>query len=357
MSLGPPFDESGERLQYGVGAAATLALVAAVAISLLASDRTLGDTFPLSVRVKNPGNIHTGAHVVMAGQQIGEVVAIRGTGWSSSGGPRAPAGEPGVEFELRVLRSWQRYVYRNSTIFSSTPNVLTEAYLEIGPPRGAAPDRPVEPGEVLRGVDPPDVDRLLDNVNGSLTTILAVSRELSPAWADFLDAFGHLTATARGLSQPVSPGQIILQGGRALEASRHLRDALAQADALPRTRRLAAELSRSFDDLRPQLRALSGQMDHLDEQLKGVTTAFGPAQREQLSRGVALFREVIRNAEQIDADLRWLADGVREGRGTIGGMVNDLQVYDEFKELRRILLNRTWRVLIKRPDPGQRRVR
>lgn len=372
MSLGPPFDQSGERWQLASGAAAVIGLVIAVAIALLASDRTLGDTFPLRILTRNPGALRTGARVILAGQQIGEVVAIRGTGWLSPPSPPSSAGgaggaaqaapawpdRPTVEIEVRVLRSHQRYIYRNATFFSHTPNVLTESHLEIGPPgNGASPERPVEPGETVRGVDPPDIDRLLQKVHASLVSILAVSHDLEPQWQEFRAAVDGLLRTARDASGQAEVGRILAQGDRALQAARHLRATFGQTDALPRGAHLIGEISRGLSELRPQLQIISAQAERLDGQLKGLTTTFGEKERRQLAQGVALFRAVIKDAEQMDKDLRWLLRWFNEGRGTLGGFAQDIQIYDEFKETGRLLKRETWKVLIKRKDPGQRHLR
>jgi ABC-type transporter Mla subunit MlaD len=371
VSLGPPFDQSGERWQLASGAAAVVGLVIAVAIALLASDRTLGDTFPLRILVRNPGALRTGARVMLAGQQIGEVVAIRGTGWLSpppspppgAAAPAAPAwpawpDRPTVEIEVRLLRSHQRYIYRNATFFGHTPNVLTESHLEIGPPAGgASPERPVEPGETVRGVDPPDIDRLLQKVHASLVSVLAVSRDLEPQWQEFRAAVDGLVRTARDTSGPAEFGRILAQADRALQAARHLRATFGQTDALPRSARLISELSRGLGELRPQLQLIAAQAERLDGQLAGLTTTFGEKERKQLSQGVALFRAVLKDAEKMDEDLRWLLRWFNEGRGTLGGFAHDIQIFDELKETGRQLKRETWKVLIKRKDPGQRHLR
>jgi hypothetical protein len=60
---------------------------------------------------------------------------------------------------------------------------------------------------------------------------------------------------------------------------------------------------------------------------------------------------------QSQLDVKALIDGFQAGRGTLGGFNRDIQIFDELKEIHRILKRQTWRVLIKRPNPGQRNVR
>lgn len=356
MSLGPPFDHSGERTQYGVGAGTVIVVLAAVAIALLASDRSLGESITLRVRMRSPGALRTGAHVRMAGRQVGEIVAIRGVGWTAHKEPEG--GRPGAELEVRLLRSAQRHVRRNSTLFAHSENVLTEPTLEIAPPlRGAEPDRAVEEGETVRGADPPDMNRFLEELHRSLTAVLAVAKDLEPDWDAFRAASSHLLSTLDEVAEPGVVARLVVQGERALGAARHLDQAMKGSAAPERVGRLAGELGRALDAMGPDLKLIGGKLGALDEQLQGLTTAFGPKQRRQLEDAVSQFRKAIAAAERLGADLRWMARSVEEGRGTLGGFQQDLQIFDELKETHRIIKQEAWRLLLKRKDAGQRDVR
>ncbi|MCS6915621.1 MAG: MlaD family protein [Myxococcota bacterium] len=353
MSLGPPFDSSGMRVQLGAGATTVVITVAAVGIALLASDRSLGESLVVRVQMRTPGALRTGAPVRMAGMHVGEVVAIRGVGW-----PRAGKGlvkEAGVEVELRLLRAYQRFIYRNSTFFAHSDNVLTDAIIEIGPPRhGAAPDRPIEDGETVRGEDPPDMGHFLLKVHHSLTTLLEGARDLSPDWELFRESMTRLQATLDEVIEPPAVARVALRGGRALSAAGHLLEALQQAEAPARIRHLAVETGRALDEIGPQVQHIGRQLGRLEEQLRDVTTAFGPQQRRQLEEAVARFRRAMAAAEQLSADVRWLQTQLERGRGTVGGFRQDLQIFDELKEIHRILKHEGWRLLFKQTDPSQR---
>ena len=111
MSLGPPFDPSGERLRLILGAATAVTLLVVIGVALLAADRSLGESVTVHMLVQRPGALHTGAAVRVAGEQIGEVVAIRGYRPSrglkdaTSPGPSAePGAEPSVDIELRLRK-------------------------------------------------------------------------------------------------------------------------------------------------------------------------------------------------------------------------------------------------------------
>ncbi|HZS41620.1 MAG TPA: MlaD family protein, partial [Polyangia bacterium] len=131
MSLGPPFDSSGIGLQRSVGAVAVIVLGAAIAWVLLLSGRTFGPGVIVRVTMRSTGPLRVGDPVRLAGRRIGEV---RGAAISGAADRRA------VEFEVFLERGWARNVRVNSEFFVSTPSVLGEASLEIGPPLdGAGP--------------------------------------------------------------------------------------------------------------------------------------------------------------------------------------------------------------------------
>jgi hypothetical protein len=295
--------------------------------------------------------------VRLAGRQIGEIVAIRGSGLLSPGHARRPE-QPLVELEARILSSYRRWLYRNSSFFASTPNILTEAVLEVGPPaNGAAPQRPVEPGESVRGVDPPDIDRFLLKVHQSVTSIMAVSRDLEPDWKRFSTELSRLMDTVDGLAPPGTFSRILVQGRRAVELQNRVNRTLTEADALPRLARIHDELAAPLGRLGPELSRIAEQIGVLGERVAGVQETFGPAQRQRLEEGVARFRRVLQVFDQIGRDLLWLAIYVETGHGTVGGFRKDIQIFDELKETHRILKRESWKLIIKRKDRGQRNVR
>ena len=61
MSLGPPFDHSGEKTRLILGGVACVALMFLIGIALLLADRSLGSYVTVRLLVTQPGALHTGA--------------------------------------------------------------------------------------------------------------------------------------------------------------------------------------------------------------------------------------------------------------------------------------------------------
>lgn len=350
MSLGPPFDDSGERLQLSIGAAAGVVLVFVTAFALLAAERSLGESLNFHVQVARPGALHTGAQLRVAGEPIGEVVAIRGRA-ADFGRDEAP-----VDIEVRLQTKFRDRVFRNSTIVAVNPTLLTEALLEVGPPAGgAAPADPVRDGDKLRGVDPADIDQFMFKVYVSVEAVLHETRDLQPEWAEFQRSisaastqFGETMPADKLLRIGLHAASIRLHAG-------HLSDVLREADFQTAPDDVKA-LYRSSQPLVAELSRLATNLDLLQGRASALSSAIGPRQRE-IARAIAGLRSAIEVSGRVETDARALIKGVENGRGALGGFYRDIQIFDELKEMHRILKRRGWRILIKRPDAGQRNLR
>jgi ABC-type transporter Mla subunit MlaD len=354
VSLGPPFDDSGTRLQLGTGAAVGAVLLFVIMFGLLAAERPLGDSINFHVHVARAGALHTGAPLRVAGEQIGEVVAIRGRG--QRGGAAADATQQAVDIEVRLQKAYRDRVSQNSTIVTVNPTLLTEALLEVGPPlHGAAPLAPVQDGEHLRGVDPADIDAFMMKLYLSIESILREARDLRPEWQEFQASVGHLSGEL-GRTMPRNElVRLSLHAAAATLAASHLAGKLRSAgvDAAPADLR---ELLQTAQPLYAEVARASAQLQLLNDRASAIMDAVAP-RRAELSRALSDLQKAAELTGRAGKDARSLYDGFSAGRGTLGAFNADIQIFDELKEISRILKRRTWRVIIKRPDPGQRNLR
>ncbi len=344
MSLGPPFDDSGRPLRYVAGAALVVALLAAIAWVVTLSDRTVGSGVTVRVAMATTGALRVGAKVRLAGRVVGEVRGAVRTGGH-------------VELTVFVARAYAGELRRNSEVFVATPSVLGEAYLEIGPPPHQAPRaEPVRDGDLLVGVDPPEIDKLLVRSEESIRRALALLRENRPALDELLAAGDELLATLSGL--PADRGQlrrIADQATLAFAAGGALVSSLREADAVARTRRLAHELGAIADRAGPELSRLGARLDRALERVDALTRIFDDDRRERDARAIAAARRAVAAGERVAAAVRALVAMIDRGDGTIGGLLSDQELFDDLHETHRILKSQPWTFILKPTGPDKRR--
>jgi phospholipid/cholesterol/gamma-HCH transport system substrate-binding protein len=337
LSLGPPFDASGLGLQRGVGAVAVLALAGAVAWVLLLSGRSFGPGVIVSVEMRSTGPLRVGDSVRLAGRRIGEV---RGARMAGAADRRA------VEFEVFIERGWAKNVRANSEFFVSTPSVLGEAYLEIGPPLdGAQPGRPIADGDRVRGTDPPEIDRFLQYTEANVRVLLALLRETRPEADELLTAGDSLLTRLSGL--PADRGQLVRirdQAVEALDRGEALLATLRDAGAVPRTRKIVRELGEIADRAGPELRDLAAKAERSIARVEELGAMLGE-RRADLERGLAALRRTAEIGGRVAADVRELQRRVESGRGALGAFLLDRELFDDLHETHRILKSQPLRFL------------
>jgi ABC-type transporter Mla subunit MlaD len=343
MSLGPPFDHTGERLQQAVGAFVVIALGAAVAWVLLMSGRTVGRGLSIHVEIKTPGLLRPGGKVRLAGREIGEVRAMTGTK------------DRHVDLDVFILRDDAIHVRKNSQLFVNTPSVLGEAFLEVGPPL-SDPGPPVAEGDHLRAADPPEIDDLLAHSEANLRLILGLLRENRPEMEELLHAGDDLLATLSGL--PAEAGQLRRirdQFSAMLDSGTALIHVVRDAGGVDRVRTLARDLSAIADQTGPELRQLATRLDVALQRFDQLAAIFSPERRAQLEEALAGFRRAVAVGEKLLADVRALARYVADGRGAVGAFLADRELFDDLHETHRILKSQPWTLILKPTERPKRK--
>jgi ABC-type transporter Mla subunit MlaD len=344
LSLGPPFDDSGRSLRYVAGAALVVALAAAVGWVLLMSGREFGPGITVRVKMASTGALRVGDKLRLAGRDVGEV---RG----------AVRVDRHVELTVFVARAAAPSLRVNSELFVSTPSVLGEASLEIGPPpHGAAAGAPVADGALVTAVDPPEIDKFLVRSEESMRRALALLRENRPALDELLAAADQLLATLSGL--PADAGQlhrIADQASAAFAAGSALVSSLREAGGIERMQRAAHELGAIADRAGPELRALGERVDRAMTRIDAVADLFDEPHRQRLRGALAAARRAVATGERIAADVRALVAGVERGDGTLGGLFVDREIFDDFHETHRILKSQPWTLILKPTDKNKNR--
>ena len=349
----PPVSE--RALEIKVGALILTALGLLVGFVLVLGNFSLGPTFEIYVDFGFSGAVHEGAPVKVSGVQLGRVDKVDFLG----GKVRDARGVPVmVRLTLSLEERAREVVREDSDFFINTQGVLGEPYLEIVP--GDLRGEILPPGTVVRGVDPPRTDLLLAR---AFTLLAGLARALG----DNEDVIGDLLSAGSGLATTLD--EVLQENrenlGKALEnvvlAAADLRrmagivasrlDEGGDIDLLVKdVREAIAEMREAIGVLRRDLPPLLADARAGMAELSRLSTISGELTAEDLqsvTRAIAHYEKVGAQLEDLTKDLGEIVDGVERGKGTIGALLQDDQIYDDLKELMSDLKQHPWKVVWK----------
>ncbi|WP_438011301.1 MlaD family protein [Sorangium sp. So ce321] len=298
--------------------------------------------YSIYVDFDNPGGLQTGAPVKIAGVEVGKLSEIHFRGGQLGKDGRR---EPLVRIQLRIEERYQQSIHDNATFYVTTQGVLGEQFLAIEPGSG---DRPVLPEDaVVRGLDPPRLDMLLAEGYELLHATVSAMREHRE---EVGEAFDGLRKTLKGTGDFMDRNQdrldriaenveqISLDGTELVKDARQkyvnnpqIDRILANADQVSGT--AARDLPPLLDDARETLanaRRLSATVGSETEQAK-------------IKKTLDDIAEIAGRAKAATADAQEVLAHVKRGKGTVGALVMDEQLFDDLQELARDLKHNPWK--------------
>ncbi len=328
----------------GLSVEARVGLLILLAVGLLAAFLAvlggvdLGAKYSLYADFDNPGNIKPGAPVNVGSIRIGSVdeVIYMGGRFDEATGRR-----PLIRLHLRLDREVQDTIHEDALFYVTSQSVLGEQLVSIDP---GDPERaPLEEGAVVEGVDPPRLDLALALIYELLEGTTRFLRERRTQLRGLLD---HITNVLAELDETLSENderidRIIAKVETAMDETNTL---LANANATldgPAVRRslrnldrVLASAERDLDPILTEVRSLVNEADQ----------AFGPEQRENVQQILAEGAAIAVEARGAMGEARGLLDHVTEGRGTVGALLMDEEIYDDIQELLRDLKHNPWKL-------------
>ncbi len=331
--------DRGLELKVGLLILTAAGILAALIFAL--GNFSLGDGFHLYVDYDFSGNIQPGAPVKVSGIKVGKVEEVRFLGGQldEKTGERVQ-----VRLEVWVEERVRGSLRSDAEFFINTAGVLGEQYLEIVPGSYDAP--PLEPGAVVRGVDPPRTDLIVSrlyDVLDSLSLVLKEDRELiRNLIANSAGAVAELNTLL--VDNRKQLGELIAgTGSLAKEASVTLGNVnrgIGDPRVIAKTMRDADELlvtaNRSISELTPEVKELVGDATRVTSMLteERVDRALTVADRAADAAGKA--GGLIDNVDGMVTELR-------AGKGTAGALLVSDEVYADLREMIRDLKRNPWK--------------
>jgi len=361
------------------------------------------DGHVIQLQFPSTGGLRNGAKVKISGVHAGKVQEIQFLG----GNETNERGEPiYVRIEIEVDDEMAPVLTEGSKFSVSTEGILGEKYIEIapGPPGG----KWLESGSVVDGEPPLELqvlasraagmmdkvqelvegdrtelkslgDSLREIVNRTNSVMTRVDKELPALVAESKATLEQAQKSLQKLDTLVDDGRTLLarEGGVtegierfnrvAAGLEEDLPQAMADADALlqesrflvaeARTavERLETDLALTTEDARGLMRRTGRAVDGLDiaetlEDFKEPVQALVANLSDTGSRIARLSGSaegLFTKADTVLSDLAVVSSNIRQGRGTVGALLRDRELYDDIRELVLELKRHPWKAIWK----------
>jgi len=300
-------------------------------------------TYSIFVDFDNPGGLQAGAPVKIAGVKVGKIkeISFRGGQVNASTGKRDPL----VRLTVSVEKRYQSSVHDNAIFYVTTQGVLGEQFLAIEP---GSTDRPVLPeAAVVRAIDPPRLDMLVAETYELLHSTVTTVRENK---AEIGVAFNGLKRTLKGTGEffernqdkldtiASNVEQITVHGDELVKGAKEKFVDNPQIDRIvTNVDSMTGSLARDAPPL------LADAKDTLANTKRLSATLGAPEQQAKIKQAVSDVADIASRAKGMTADAQELVKHMRRGKGTVGALVMDEQLFDDLQELARDLKHNPWK--------------
>lgn len=333
---------SARSIEVKVGLLILTAVVLLVGFILIMGGISFEPTYEIVVGFDNPGGLQSGAPVKIAGVKVGKVTKMR---FNTEGEKIDPETTALVYAHIHVEKQYASSIHDNATFYITTQGVLGEQFLAIDP---GSKDRPIlEDGAVVRGLDPPRLDRLIAESYDLLHTTVNAIREHRP---QINDLFVDLGKTLHGTGTYFERNQdnldkittnVVNMTDEGVETIVKAREKYVENPHIDRiilnVDRLAAASARDV----PVLLAKGNRT--LDGAEKIMTTFSNDAELNRIKLMLDDVHATTKLAKQTMGDAKTITGHIKRGRGSVGALVMDEQLFDDLQELARDLKHNPWK--------------
>jgi phospholipid/cholesterol/gamma-HCH transport system substrate-binding protein len=331
----------GLSLEVRVGLLILVALVLLGGFVFVINGNPLAEGWPVNVEFSNPGNLQPGAPVNIGSIRVGRVQSIEYLGGQLD---EQTGRRPMIRVVGSIDDQYQGRIYEDAVFYVTSTGIVGETVLAIDPgnPERAA----LEPNASVVGIDPPRLDlvfalayEMLQNIGGlfrdhkeDIETLIASAasmlRQLDGMFTRHGDRIDHIIENIESITNEANA--LVAEANEIIhrpEVDRVIRN-------IDHT---LASVRRDIDPILTDVRSATGKVDDLLDMI-------GPEQQEEIRSTI---HEVSEMTEQISAtvtDAQHIVSHIREGRGTIGAVLMDEELYDDIQEMVRDLKHNPWKL-------------
>jgi len=331
-------------IEVKVGALILVSMGILGAFILVMGGLSFEKTYTVYVDFDNPGGLQSGAAVRIAGVKVGSVkdLEFQGGKIDPKSGRRVLV-RAKVAIEQRVKDA----IHDDADFYVTTQGVLGEQFMAIEP---GSLERPVlQEGATMKGIDPPRIDlflakayELLDvTVNGIKNNRETLS-SIATNTASLLKGLNVLiTDNKERIDRIVANVEEMT-----VEAKQLTHDARVNYVDSPKLLRTVDNI----DKLTTQIQGDTGPMlkdarEALANLNRVSSTVGDPQQQEKIRKALQDIAQLAERANSTVADTQAIVSHIKNGKGTVGALVMDEEVYDDMQELVRDLKHNPWKFL------------
>jgi phospholipid/cholesterol/gamma-HCH transport system substrate-binding protein len=335
-------------IEIKVGALVIAGIALLVAFVVILGDFSFDEGQIVYIDFDHAGGLKQGADVMISGIKAGKVkkLEFHGGKYDEEAGR-----EVMVRAAVQIDTEMTADIRQNSEFFITTQGVLGEKYVEIITPNL---DKPVvAPGAKMRGIDPPRMEILLARAAEVLESVSELLGRDDIPIADLIRNTNSLVKHS---------DELIVENSSAVHsilanvevASRDLTNITAAANVglgdgsdiratLQNARSLTGKLDRNFDPIADKANATLENTEALTGDLRGMIASKRPAVEGTIDNVYATSAD----AKAAAGNVKTLTDDIGDGKGTVGGLMKDEEIYDDLKEMLRELKRRPWKIIWK----------
>ena len=338
---------SGDEAMKALSLEARVGLLVLSATGILASfifvlgGMSFGEGYQVFVDFNNPGTVKPGAPVQVGGIKVGSVkdIVYLGGRLDPETGRR-----PLVRVELEIDSEVRDTIHDDALFYVAAQSVLGEQLIAIDP--GSFERPALAEGAVVKGVDPPRLDLALALGYELLDTIVQAVRENRE---DLQGILGNIAGILRALNQILAGNQervdrIIAHVETASEEAAGLMTSAHSTIDGPRVQRVIDNLDRTLALVAAELEPILTDARAATSQINTTLATVGPRERADIQRTIHNAADLAERANATLGDAQEVVAHMRAGRGSVGALMMDEELYDDLQEMVRDIKHNPWKL-------------
>lgn len=359
-------------IELKVGVLIVVCLVIVVGFFLLLGNVRFGESAYIEVDWPTSSGLREGAPVKIVGMAAGRVESVQYLGGKMD---EAVGRRVYVRVKLSIKPELRETLRSDAKFYLTTLGMLGEKYIEIDP---GASDKPLPADLIPLGIPPMRIEVMAANLNQALTTatrILADNEEkigqtlddISKAAASSriaLDEGKQLVSEVRQTIKNVELKTTSVLGAAEVaiveftpgkgETGSHLNTIMARGANMATSLDEAVGDGSEIKGVLRDTRALTAKARIVIDRVGGkaikvadrVEGLVGTAETT-LVEGKSGVLETLANTNELLAVIKQVTSNLRDGKGTVGAMLNDRELFDDARELMKNLKRHPWKFLWK----------